>query len=148
MSAVNRSRRFRRAARRTPSRPIDAQLVRLCVRGAGSCPAFPLAALLPSTISAGWLPLFDGFPGTASASDFSTDGCPGVWLLAFPELPGVVAPGSAEISQLLCRKLPGVCRVSDRAGLPQDSHLSPWFMLPSASLNCAGVPDCGLRGSL
>jgi len=33
-----------------------------------------------------------------------------VWLLAFPELPGVGAPGSAEISQLLCRKLPGVCR--------------------------------------
>jgi len=60
----------------------------------------------------------------------------------------VVAPGSVEISQLLCRKLPGVCRVSDRAGPPQDSHLSPWFMLPSASLNGVGVPDFGLRGSM
>ena len=30
-----------------------------------------------------------------------------------------------EVSQLLCRKLPGVCRTSDRAELPQDSHVSP-----------------------
>src|ERR1700733_6651115 len=148
MSAVNRSRRFRRAALRTPSNPVDAQLVRLCVRGAGSWSAFPLAALLPSTISAGWSPLFDGFPGTMSASDFSTAGGSGVWHLAFPDPPGVVSPGTAEISQLLCRKLPGVCRVSDRAGPFQGSHVSPWFMLPSASLNGVGVPDFGFRGSM
>jgi hypothetical protein len=110
--------------------------------------AFPLAALLSSTISAGRSPLFDGFPGTTSASDFSTDRCPGVWLLAFPEPSGVVAPGSAKISQLPCRKLPSVYRVSDRAGLPQDSHLSPWFMLPSALLNGVGVPNFGFRGSM
>src|SRR3954452_18167499 len=120
--------------RREPQPPIPARCLTYAFQshrrttgpalcpGAGSCPAFPLAALLPSTISAGWLPLFDGFPGTVSASDFSTDVCPGVWLLAFPELPDVVAPGSAEIYQLLCRKLPVVCRLSDRAGLPQVSH--------------------------
>src|ERR1700681_3023779 len=83
-----------------------------------------------------------------SASDFSTAGGSGVWHLAFPTPPGIVSPGMAEISQLPCRKLPGVCRVFDRAGLPQDSHLSPWFMLPSASLNGVGVPDFGLRGSM
>jgi len=101
----------------------------------------PLAALLPSTISAGLSPLFDGFPGTTSASDLSTTGGSGVWLLAFPELPDVVAPGAVEISQLLCRKLPGVYRVSDRAGPSQDSRVSPWSVLPSALLNGVGVPD-------
>ena len=42
-------------------------------------------------------PLFDGFSGTMNASDFSTAAGPGVRLLAFPEQPSVVAPGSADL---------------------------------------------------
>src|SRR5580698_7661440 len=39
-------------------------------------------------------------PRYMSASDFSTAVGSGVWHLAFPEPPGGVSPGSAEISQL------------------------------------------------
>ena len=118
----------------------DAGLARL-IRLAEAVLMFGLGPATKVDVAAEVVDMRKGFRGivrlwcASNLARTQADGCPGVWFLAFPEPPGVVAPGSAEISQLLCRKLPGVCRVSDRAGLLQDSHLSPWFMLPSASLN-------------
>ena len=48
--------------------------------------------------------------------------------------------GTVEISQLLCKQLPGMLRVSDRAEPPQNSRIASCFMLPSAYLNSVGVP--------
>jgi hypothetical protein len=138
---VKRSRRLRRAASRTRSRPIDAPTVRLRVRDAGVCSAFPSASLLPSTVSAGKVPLFNGFFGTMSESDFSTVSGTGLRHIAFPVLPEECSPGTVEISQLPCNRLPGMCRVFDRAGPSQGLRLTPCSVLPSASLNSVGAPD-------
>src|SRR5262249_50966203 len=63
--AVNRARLSWRAAIRTRYRPHDA-LVSLSVEGAGACTVFPSAGRLPSTASAGFVPLFGGFFGVGS----------------------------------------------------------------------------------
>jgi len=145
---VNRSRPSRSAASRTPSRPIDAQLVRHCVRGAGVLSVFPLATPLPSTASVELPLLFGGFFGNMGVSDFSSASMAGLQPLAFPAPPAPCGAGTDETSQLLCRKLPGVHRVSDRAGSLQDWRLTPCNILPSASLNSVGIPDSGFRGSI
>ncbi|MNV52638.1 hypothetical protein D3C71_1447400 [compost metagenome] len=140
-NAVNCIPLFLRAASRTPSSPIDAQLIRLSVRDAGGLSVFPLATSLSSTISAGPGPLFDGFSGTTDVSDFSATWTAGLRLLAFPAPPGACAPGTAEISQFLCEGLPDVHRVSDRAGSEHDWRIAPCSVLPSASVNSIGIPN-------
>lgn len=140
-NAVNCMHLSLRAASRTPSSPIDAQLIRLCVRGAGDVSVFPLATSLSSIISAGPGPLFDGFSGTTDVSDFSATWTAGLRLLAFPAPPGACAPGTAVISQFLGGGLPDVHRVSDRAGSEHDWRISPCPVLPSASDNSIGIPD-------
>ncbi|VXC34665.1 conserved hypothetical protein [Pseudomonas sp. 8Z] len=134
---MNWARLSRRATSRTPSSPIDA-LVRLCVRGAGGSPAFPLATSLSSTISAA-LPLFDGFLGTTDVSDFSAASMAGL-RLPFPAPPGLLLPGTVETSQFLCKKLPDMLRVFDRAGSSQGLRLTPHSVSPSAYLYSVGIP--------
>lgn len=62
-------------------------------------------------------------------------------LSAFPAPPAACASGTDEISQLLCRKLPDMHRVSDRAGSTQGLRLTSCVILPSASDNSVGIPD-------
>lgn len=134
-SAVKRNFLSRLAAIRTPSSPIDATLVRLGVRGAGFLLTFPLATRLPSTISAGspigLLPLFDGFSGTTHVSDFSSAWTTGLWLWALPVPPAPRGSGTDEISQLACRSLPGMLRVSDRAESQHVLRLTSCCVWPS-----------------
>src|SRR5437773_7350178 len=133
-NAVKRTVLFKRATSRTPSRPVDAQLFRLWVRDAGFLLTFPLATPLPSTTSAGSSPLFGGFLGTTGVSDFSSAWTTGLRLLALPVPPEACASGTDEISQLLCRSLPGMLRVSDRAGSGHDWRVTPCPVLPSEIL--------------
>ena len=93
---MNRSRPSRRAASRTPSRPIDAQLVRRCVLGAGALSVFPLATPLPSTASVELPLLFGGFSGNMGVSDFSSVSMAGLRLLAFPAPPAPRGTGTDE----------------------------------------------------
>ncbi len=111
------TRRLRRAASRTPSRPIDTR-PRLCVRCVGASPAVPLATPLPSTTSAGDSPSFGRFPGTAGLSDFSSASMVGL-RQCLPH-PTRSPPDTDEISQVLCKRLPGMLRVFDRTGSPTD----------------------------
>ena len=132
-SAVNCIPLFLRTASRTPSSPIDAQLIRLSVRGAGDVSVFPLTTSLSSTTSAGPGPLFDGFSGTTDVSDFSATWAAGLRLLVFPAPPGACAPGIAEISQFLCEGLPDVHGAFDRAGSEHDWRVTLCSVLPSTS---------------
>ena len=115
------TRRLRRAASRTPSRPIStrSRLVR-CV---AASPALPLATPLPSMTSAGDAPLFGRLLGPMGVSDFSSASMVGL-RLCLPH-PTRSLPGADEISQVLCNRLPGMLRVSDRAGSPTDLRLPP-----------------------
>ena len=119
------------AAIRTPSSPIDAILIRLGVRGAGFLLTFPLATPLPSTISAGPSPLFDGFFGTTGVSDLSPAWAKGLRLWALSVPPASRGSGTDEISQLACRSLPDMLRVSDRAGSDHALRLASCSVLPS-----------------
>ena len=104
--------------------------------------AFPLAAPLSSTISAG-CPLFDGFSGTTGASDFSAALAAGL-RLPFPappvSLPRVPprSPSSCASSFLACS---GSSTARDRC---TTCELSPCSVLPSAYLNCVGIPDLSI----
>jgi len=115
---------------------IDA-LVRLCVRGAGGCTAFLLAARLPSRASADVgmdpPPLFGSFVGTTRASDFSSAIMPGLRLKAFPDTPeATLAAGTGEISQFLFEGLFRMLRVFDRVEPSGGSRIAPSSVLPSA----------------
>jgi hypothetical protein len=66
-------------------------------------------------------------------------------LLAGPRPVGL---GTDETSQLLCRRLPDMRRVSDRVGSLHGWRLTPCVVLPSASLNSVGIPEFGFRGSI
>ena len=109
---------------------------------------FPLATPLPSTASVGLPLLFGGLPSNMGVSDFSSASMAGLRLLAFPAPPAPRGAGTDETSQLLCRKLPHMRRVSDRVGSSQGWRLTPCAVLPSASLNSVGIPDSGFRGSI
>lgn len=137
-SAVNFIRLSRLAVSRMPSSPFDA-VSRLGVRPAGVSPAFPSAAPLPSTASAGF-PLFGGFSGTMDASDFSTAL---VTRLRFPFSvpPDSVPSGPVETSRLLCKQLPDMLRVSDRAESQHGSRVAPCCVLPSVQTDGIGIPD-------
>jgi hypothetical protein len=111
------TRRLRRAAARTLSRPIDTH-PRLGVRCVAVSPAFPSATPLPSTASAGRAPLFGRFLGTMGVSDFSSASMVGL-RLGLPR-PTRSPPGTDETSQVLRKRLPAVLRVSDRAGSSAD----------------------------
>ena len=102
---------------------------------------FPLATPLCSATSAKSIPLFGCFSARMGVSDFSSALIAGLWLVTFPAPPVLTATGTDEISQLLCRKLPGMRRVSDRAGSTQDSRLSSCVIWPSASDNSVGIPN-------
>lgn len=116
--AVNRAHRSRRAASRTPFRPIDAGS-RPCVRGAASLEVFPLAGRLPSTSSSGPVggPSFAGLAGTTRPSDFPREFTSCAPLSSIPNRPYAACaagrprdlPGSGE-------EVPNVRRVSDCAG--------------------------------
>lgn len=125
------------AVSRTRSSPVDA-FTRPCVRHAGGSCAFPLVTPLPSTVSAGF-PLLDGFFGTTGVSDFSAASMAALRPLAF-STPSGNFPDTAEISQLLCRLLPDMRRVFDRAGSKHDLRFPPCFMLPSELVNVVGIP--------
>jgi hypothetical protein len=76
------------AASRTRSSALGAPTFRLCVRDAFCWSVFPLAGLLPSTVSAAaFAALFDGFVGTTSPSDFCGPFIVGLRLMAFPTRP-------------------------------------------------------------
>ena len=100
-----------------------------------------MATPLCSATSAGSIPLFGGFSARMGVSDFSSAWAAGLWLEAFPTPPVPCGSGADEISQLLCRKLPDMRRVSDRAGSTQVLRLSSCVILPSASDNGVGIPD-------
>ncbi len=137
-SAVNLSRLSRLAVSRTRPSPVNA-LSWLGVQCVVGSDAFPLAVPLPSTASAG-CPLFGGFFGTMATSDFSSAGITGVWF-PFPVPPDIAPSGTDEISQLLCKQLPDMLRVSDRAGSQQDSRVAPCCVLPSVHNHGIGIPD-------
>ena len=65
----------------------------------------------------------------------------GLRLSAFPTPPGHTLPGAAETSQLLCRLLPDMRRVSDRAGSLQGLRFTPCIVWPSVYYNNVGIPD-------
>ena len=59
----------------------------------------------------------------------------------FSAPPDLVPSDTDEISQLLCRQLPDMLRVSDRAGSQQDSRVAPCCVLPSDQNDGIGIPD-------
>ncbi len=105
------------AASRTRSSSLDT-LPRRSVRHVVRWFALPLVGPLPSIPSAdGEPPLFGDFLGTSRPSDFLASSIIGLRLSAFPMRPAVPSSaGDPRISQFLCRELPCVHGVSDRAG--------------------------------
>ncbi len=128
--------------RACPPSPVVA-LLRLCVRYAGVCGAFPLAGRLPSTASASGFPLLFGrFSGTMQPSDFPSTFVSGVWPPAFPVRPPEPSPEGVDgISRFPCARFPRILRVFDCAGAVAGSRFPPAPVLPSASHNSVGLPD-------
>jgi hypothetical protein len=131
--AAEAASRTRDARNDTPSR--------LCVRGVASRRSFPLADPLPSTDSAGLLPLFARFPGTMRSSDFPTACILGVRLAAFPRR-STQRVNEAGLSRFPCEEFPRMHRVYDCAGSGTGSPGTPISVWPSASDNGVGTPDC------
>ena len=102
---------------------------------------FPLADPLPSTDSAGLLPLFARFPGTMRSSDFPTSYILGVRLAAFPRR-STQGMDEGGISRFPCKEFPRLRRVFDCAGSEIGLPVAPTSVWPSASENSVGTPDC------
>src|SRR6516162_10309064 len=83
--------------------------IRLCVRGVAPRRPFPLADPLPSTDSAGLLPLFARFPGTTRSSDFPTSCILDVRLVAFSRR-STQGMDEAGISRFPCEEFPHMHR--------------------------------------
>ncbi len=136
---VNRTCGSLPAASRTPRSPIDTP-TRFCARGVAVCKVFLSVDCLPSTVSAGDLPLFDGFSGTTQPSDFPEAYMPDVWHCAFSGRPASPSwAGTSGISRFPCKQFLHMLRVFDCAGPSHGSRLAPCSVLPSASDNSVGV---------
>jgi hypothetical protein len=83
-------------------------------------------------------PLFGRFSGTMGVSDFSPASM--VVLRQCLPHPTRSPPGTDEISQVPCKRLPSMLRVFDRAGSSADLRLTPASVLPSACLYGVGIP--------
>ena len=124
----------------TAKRPVDSGTV------SGTwlaCRPVPSRDLLPSTDSAvaGWPTLFARFVGTTRSSDSSKTFTPDVRLCAFSGRPSsVTREGVFEVSRFSRMEFPRMLRVSDSAASPDDSRLTPSFMLPSPSPYKVGTP--------
>src|ERR1700736_4703353 len=78
-------------------------------------PPFPLGGVLPSTVSAEGKPsLFDRFSGTMTPSEFSS-ACMFIVRLCLHEPARLASPGTDETSQVPCKELLHVHKVSDCA---------------------------------
>ena len=102
---------------------------------------FPLVGRLPSTASAGLMPLFDGFLGTMRPSDFPQACMPDVRPKAFSGRPADLSvAGTRGISRFPCKDFPRMRRVFDYAGSTDGSPPAPSVVLPSAWVDGVGTP--------
>src|SRR5664279_5436773 len=139
-SAVNRTLLLCRAARRTAMSPFDA-LSRRSVRAAAVSPPFPLGGVLPSTASAEGKPsLFGRFSGTMTPSEFSS-ACMFIVRLCLHEPARHTSPGTDETSQVPCKELLHVHKVSDCARFFPCKPVRHGTMLPSLPQNEIGTSE-------
>ena len=119
--------RWARAASRTPSSPFDAR-VRLCVRGAGDCSAFLLAARLPSRPSAGPVleaaPLFESSSVLREHPTSRQRRCRACGLWPSPTRPPLTAQRAPTRSPSSCAKSFSACSGSMTAWSPQGTGVS------------------------